>query len=107
MRTECLNYKYSHNALLPVSRLISTVGNKMQICTQRYNRRPYGVGLLVAGYDVSVIHLIFYFFCRYTYCNCSHSWVEVPLPLYMGSPSAQYDKYSLHHNLQILYDAYI
>lgn len=51
MRTECLNYKYSHNAQLPVSRLIATVGNKLQICTQRYNRRPYGVGLLVAGYD--------------------------------------------------------
>ena len=25
----------------------------MQIPTQRYGRRPYGVGLLVAGYDVS------------------------------------------------------
>lgn len=23
----------------------------MQTCTQRYDRRPYGVGLLVAGYD--------------------------------------------------------
>lgn len=27
----------------------------MQVCTQRYDRRPYGVGLLVAGYDVSLI----------------------------------------------------
>ena len=53
MRTECLNYKYSHNDQLPVSRLITTLGNKMQVCTQRYDRRPYGVGLLVAGYDVS------------------------------------------------------
>lgn len=51
MRTECLNHKYSHDALLPVSRLITALGNKMQICTQRYDRRPYGVGLLVAGYD--------------------------------------------------------
>uniref|UniRef100_A0A1B6CND4 Proteasome subunit alpha type n=1 Tax=Clastoptera arizonana TaxID=38151 RepID=A0A1B6CND4_9HEMI len=51
MRTECLNYKYMHGDLLPVSRLISMVGNKMQVCTQRYDRRPYGVGLLVAGYD--------------------------------------------------------
>lgn len=51
MRTECLNHKYSHDALLPVSRLISSLGNKMQVCTQRYDRRPYGVGLLVAGYD--------------------------------------------------------
>lgn len=51
MRTECLNYKYSHDSPLPVSRLISQLGNKMQTCTQRYDRRPYGVGLLVAGYD--------------------------------------------------------
>ena len=32
-------------------RLIGDLGNKMQICTQRYVKRPYGVGLLVAGYD--------------------------------------------------------
>lgn len=51
MRTECLNYKYSHDSLLPVNRLIAALGNKMQVCTQRYDRRPYGVGLLVAGYD--------------------------------------------------------
>lgn len=51
MRTECLNYKYSHDSLLPISRLITSLGNKMQVCTQRYDRRPYGVGLLVAGYD--------------------------------------------------------
>jgi len=54
MRTECLNYKYSHDALLPVGRLILELGSKMQVCTQRYDRRPYGVGLLVAGYDVSI-----------------------------------------------------
>lgn len=57
MRTECLNYKYSHDALLPVNRLISNLGNKMQVCTQRYDRRPYGVGLLVAGYDDQGPHI--------------------------------------------------
>lgn len=57
MRTECLNYKYSHNAPLPISRLIAQLGNKMQICTQRYDRRPYGVGLLVAGYDDQGPHI--------------------------------------------------
>lgn len=54
MRTECLNYKYSHDDALPISRLIASLGNKMQMCTQRYDRRPYGVGLLVAGYDVKI-----------------------------------------------------
>lgn len=57
MRTECLNYKYTHDALLPLNRLISKLGNKMQVCTQRYDRRPYGVGLLVAGYDDQGPHI--------------------------------------------------
>lgn len=56
MRTECLNHRYAHDEPLPVSRLISSLGNKMQVCTQRYDRRPYGVGLLVAGFDVSLIN---------------------------------------------------
>ena len=43
--------RYAHETPLPVSRLIGDFGNKMQICTQRYGKRPYGVGLLVAGYD--------------------------------------------------------
>lgn len=30
---------------------MTKLGNKMQVSTQRYDRRPYGVGLLVAGYD--------------------------------------------------------
>lgn len=57
MRTECLNYKYSHDTLLPINRLISQLGNKMQVCTQRYDRRPYGVGLLVGGYDENGPHI--------------------------------------------------
>uniref|UniRef100_T1JG89 Proteasome subunit alpha type-1 n=1 Tax=Strigamia maritima TaxID=126957 RepID=T1JG89_STRMM len=51
MRTECLNNRYSHKASLPINRIVAVLGNKMQVCTQRYDRRPYGVGLLVAGYD--------------------------------------------------------
>lgn len=57
MRIECLNYKYSQDTYLPLNRLISTLGNKMQVCTQRYDRRPYGVGLLVAGYDDKGSHI--------------------------------------------------
>lgn len=54
MRQECINYKYSYGSNYPVGRLINVLGLKMQVCTQRYDRRPYGVGLLVAGYDVSL-----------------------------------------------------
>ena len=37
--------------------MIGDLGNKMQICTQRYGKRPYGVGLLVAGYDDQGPHI--------------------------------------------------
>lgn len=57
MRSECLNFRYSHDHHLPITRLISILGNKMQVCTQRYDRRPYGVGLLVAGYDDNGPHI--------------------------------------------------
>ncbi|CAG9841219.1 unnamed protein product [Diabrotica balteata] len=57
MRNECLNYKYSLDTYMPLNRLISILGNKMQTCTQRYDRRPFGVGLLVAGYDESGSHI--------------------------------------------------
>lgn len=57
LRSQCLNYKYSYDTNYPVARLILNLGNKMQITTQRYDRRPYGVGLLVAGYDDKGPHI--------------------------------------------------
>ncbi|XP_071476834.1 proteasome subunit alpha type-1-like [Diadema antillarum] len=57
MRTECLNSRYAYDTPLPVSRLVAQIGNKSQINTQRYGRRPFGVGLLVAGYDEMGPHI--------------------------------------------------
>jgi 20S proteasome subunit alpha 6 len=57
MRTECLNHKFVYEAPLQVGRLVSTVADKSQVHTQRYGRRPYGVGLLVIGYDQTGPHL--------------------------------------------------
>lgn len=57
MRSECLNSKYAYDTPLPVSRLVSMIGNKSQIPTQRYGRRPFGVGLLVAGFDDQGPHI--------------------------------------------------
>jgi len=57
MRNECLNSKYSFNLPMPVSRLVSLIGTKSQVPIQRYGRRPFGVGLLVAGYDELGPHL--------------------------------------------------
>ncbi|XP_034668524.1 proteasome subunit alpha type-1 [Drosophila subobscura] len=57
LRSECLSYKHSYGSAYPVSRLITNLGNKMQTTTQRYDRRPYGVGLLVGGYDEKGPHI--------------------------------------------------
>ncbi|XP_064535264.1 proteasome subunit alpha type-1 [Drosophila montana] len=57
LRSECLSYKHSYESAFPVSRLITNLGNKMQTTTQRYDRRPYGVGLLIAGYDEKGPHI--------------------------------------------------
>lgn len=51
IRTECLHTRYFNNAALRLDNLIYDLGNKMQLCIQGYNKRPYGVGLLVAGFD--------------------------------------------------------
>ncbi|XP_072278462.1 proteasome subunit alpha type-1 [Pyxicephalus adspersus] len=51
MRQECLDSRFVFDRPLPVSRLVSLIGSKTQVPTQRYGRRPYGVGLLIAGYD--------------------------------------------------------
>lgn len=57
MRSECLNSRYAYDQPLPISRLVGSIGSKSQIPTQRYGRRPFGVGLLVAGYDSMGPHI--------------------------------------------------
>ena len=52
MRTECLNHKFTFGSRMQTGRLVEALADKHQECTQSYVRRPYGVGLLVAGYDV-------------------------------------------------------
>ena len=34
-----------------MSRLLAALGERLQISTQQSWRRPFGVGLLIAGYD--------------------------------------------------------
>lgn len=57
MRSECLNHKFVYASPMQVGRLVLQVADKSQVHTQRYGRRPYGVGLLVAGYDQTGAHL--------------------------------------------------
>jgi len=57
MRSECLNHKFVFETPLQTQRLVQGVADKSQVHTQRYGRRPYGVGLLVIGYDETGSHL--------------------------------------------------
>ena len=57
LRNECLNHKYQYNSQHPIERLILKVSEKSQQKTQIAGKRPYGVGLLIIGYDQSGPHL--------------------------------------------------
>lgn len=57
MRNECLNHKFVYDEPAPLSRLALSVANKCQISTQRASKRPFGVGLLICGYDEKGPHL--------------------------------------------------
>eukprot|EP00210_Caulerpa_lentillifera_P006121 g5848.t1 len=53
MRSACLDYRFVYEAPMPVGRLVRRIADKSQRCTQFSHQRPYGVGLLVAGFDKS------------------------------------------------------
>ncbi|CDR97883.1 proteasome subunit alpha type 1, putative [Babesia bigemina] len=54
MRNECLNNRYLYGCDITASKLVSLVSRKSQANTQVASKRPFGVGLLVAGYDEKV-----------------------------------------------------
>lgn len=57
MRTEAMRSRMIYGRNLPVQRIATMLGDKAQINTQRYGRRPYGVGLLIIGVDETGPHL--------------------------------------------------
>jgi len=57
LRTETLNYRFVYEGTEPLSRLVKKLADKSQKNTQRSGARPYGVGLLIAGYDQQGPHL--------------------------------------------------
>ncbi|CAL9771099.1 unnamed protein product [Musa acuminata subsp. burmannicoides] len=80
LRNECINHAFVYESPLPVSRLVVRLADKaqvlhslfpslcslasflkclLQVCTQRSWKRPYGVGLLVAGLDETGAHLYY------------------------------------------------
>lgn len=57
MRQQAMASKMTFNRPVPVSRVVSAIADKAQKNTQQYGRRPYGVGLLIVGYDETGPHL--------------------------------------------------
>ncbi|KAJ1635011.1 proteasome subunit alpha type 1 [Pavlovales sp. CCMP2436] len=67
MRNECMNYRFTYDGPLQVGRLVAQVADKSQLGTQRAGHRPYGVGLLVAGFDQTGPHI-------YQTCPSGNFW---------------------------------
>lgn len=52
MQSKALASRMDMNRPIPVLRLVTDISDRAQSSTQEYGGRPFGVGLLVAGYDV-------------------------------------------------------
>lgn len=57
LRKQAMNSKLVFNRPLPTSKAVLLIADKAQENTQLYGSRPYGVGLLVAGWDETGAHL--------------------------------------------------
>jgi len=57
MRNECLNYWYTHGSQHPIERMVNKIAKKSQHKTCHPSKRPFGVGLLIAGIDEHGTHL--------------------------------------------------
>lgn len=57
MKQQCLGHRLTYGRAMPIRNLVSMIADKAQINTQVYGKRPYGVGLLIAGVDETGPHL--------------------------------------------------
>jgi 20S proteasome subunit alpha 6 len=57
MKQQSLSSRLTYGRAIPLERLVSMIGDRAQTNTQHYGKRPYGVGLLVAGVDETGPHL--------------------------------------------------
>lgn len=57
MKQQSLASKMTYGRAIPVERIVNMIGDRAQTNTQQYGKRPYGVGLLVAGVDELGPHL--------------------------------------------------
>ncbi|KAL3426995.1 proteasome subunit alpha type-6 [Phlyctema vagabunda] len=57
MKQQSLSSRLVYGRAIPLERLVAAIGDRAQTNTQHYGKRPYGVGLLVAGVDELGPHL--------------------------------------------------
>ena len=57
MRDECLNHRYVFESAMPTRRLVTQLSDKSHVYTIQQKKRPYGLGLLVAGVDQAGTHI--------------------------------------------------
>src|ERR1700761_8169276 len=57
MKQQSLASKMTYGRPIPVERIVNMIGDRAQTNTQHYGKRPYGVGLLIAGVDSTGPHL--------------------------------------------------
>ncbi|PNS21489.1 hypothetical protein CAC42_1268 [Sphaceloma murrayae] len=57
MRQQSLSSRLTYDRPILLSEITSRIGDRAQSSTQNYGRRPYGVGLLIAGVDALGVHL--------------------------------------------------
>lgn len=57
MKQQSLGSRMTYGRPIPPDRIVSQLADRAQLNTQQYGKRPYGVGLLVAGVDDAGPHL--------------------------------------------------
>lgn len=58
LQTECASWRWDYKVPAPVNVLSDRIQLKLQANTQYYGRRPFGVGLIIAGYDSDGPHIV-------------------------------------------------
>jgi 20S proteasome subunit alpha 6 len=53
MRQKAMQSRMLYARPIPVGRIVQSIADRAQTNTQYYGKRPYGVGFLVVGEDVS------------------------------------------------------
>ncbi|RMZ08146.1 hypothetical protein D0862_04064 [Hortaea werneckii] len=57
MKQQSLASRLNYDRPIPLLEITSRIGDRAQTNTQQYGKRPYGVGLLIAGVDAKGPHL--------------------------------------------------